>query len=151
MSHPQGQPGAGPSIGFQERPTPAALALHSMHWLTMVSIISRSGRDISFDEVGNHIRATYNFSPTFCSFVPHFAARMLKKSYSKDTFDLKELDLHNGIEHDASLLRLDTAFLPDQSIKHVPFIEELLAAATGKDEDGNDLITAKDLYRMLGK
>jgi hypothetical protein len=37
--------------------------------------------------------------------VPHFAARMLKKSYSKDIFDLEELDLHNGIEHDASLFR----------------------------------------------
>ncbi|KAG1871448.1 hypothetical protein F4604DRAFT_1926181 [Suillus subluteus] len=55
------------------------------------------------------------------------------------------------INHDASLLRLDAALQPDQSIKHVPFIEELLAAATGKDEDGNDLITAKDLSRMLGK
>ena len=30
---------------------------------------------------------------------------MLKKDYSKDTFDLEELDLHNGIEHDASLVR----------------------------------------------
>lgn len=30
---------------------------------------------------------------------------MLKRSYSNDTFDLAELDLHNGIEHDASLFR----------------------------------------------
>jgi len=30
---------------------------------------------------------------------------MLKKSYDNDTFDLEELDLHNGIEHDASLFR----------------------------------------------
>ena len=28
---------------------------------------------------------------------------MLNKSYDKDTFDLSDLDLHNGIEHDASL------------------------------------------------
>jgi hypothetical protein len=68
-------------------------------------IISHNGRGISFVELNHHIRATYNFSPTFCSFVPHFAARMLKKNYSKDTFDLQELDLHNGIEHDASLVR----------------------------------------------
>jgi hypothetical protein len=30
---------------------------------------------------------------------------MLKKSYTKDTFDLEDLNLHNGIEHDASLCR----------------------------------------------
>lgn len=30
---------------------------------------------------------------------------MLNKDYSKDTFDLEEINLHNGIEHDASLTR----------------------------------------------
>ncbi|KAG2346941.1 Cloroperoxidase [Suillus weaverae] len=114
-------------------------------------IISRSGRGLSFVELNNHIQKTYNFSPSFCSFALHFLARMLKRNYSGDKFDLEELDLHNGIEHDASLLRLDAAFQPDQSIKHVPFIEELLAAATGKDKDGNDVITTKDSSRMLGK
>lgn len=51
------------------------------------------------------IRVTYNFAPSFCFFVPNVAASMLKKNYGKDTFDLAELDLHNGIEHDASLTR----------------------------------------------
>ncbi|KAG2347195.1 Cloroperoxidase [Suillus weaverae] len=114
-------------------------------------IISRSGRGISFVELNHHIRATYNFGPSFCSYVPHYAARMLKRSYSKDTFDLAELDLHNGIEHDASLFRLDTALEPNQSTKHIPFIEELLAAFTGKDKNGNDVLTNKDLSRILGK
>jgi len=68
-------------------------------------ILSRSGRGISFVELNHQIRSTYNFSPTFCSFVPRFAARMLNKSYNHDTFDLDQLDLHNGIEHDASLFR----------------------------------------------
>lgn len=70
-----------------------------------LGIISRSGRGIKFTDLTSQIRPTYNFSPSFCSFVPHLAARMLKKSYSEDTFDLEELDLHNGIEHDASLTR----------------------------------------------
>lgn len=48
-------------------------------------------------------------------------------------------------------LGLDSALQPDQSIKHVPFIEELLAAATGEDKNGNAVITTKDLSRMLGK
>lgn len=61
--------------------------------------------------MGRAIRATYNFSSTFCYFVPHYAAEMLKKDYNKDTIDLKELDLHNGIEHDASLVRECTLHL----------------------------------------
>jgi Peroxidase, family 2 len=68
-----------------------------------LGVLPRDGRNISFKELNATIRATCNFSPSFCFFVPNFAANMLNKSYSKDTFDLAELDLHNGIEHDASL------------------------------------------------
>jgi len=32
------------------------------------------------------------------------------KDYSKDAFDLKELDEHNKIEHDGSLIRTLTVF-----------------------------------------
>jgi hypothetical protein len=55
--------------------------------------------------MGKQCRDVYNFSPSFAYFVPNYAANMLKKSYSKDTFDLEQLSLHNGIEHDASLTR----------------------------------------------
>ena len=68
-------------------------------------ILARSGRGIKFTDLTYQIRTTYNFSPSFCSFVPHFAARMLNRNYNGDTFDLHELDLHNGIEHDGSLTR----------------------------------------------
>jgi hypothetical protein len=71
----------------------------------MTGVISRSGRQISFVELDHHIRATYNFSPSFSSYTLHYAARLLNKSYANDTFDLEELNLHNGIEHDASLFR----------------------------------------------
>jgi hypothetical protein len=33
----------------------------------------------------------------------------------------------------------------------MPFIEELLASATGKDKEGNPLLTAADLSRYSGK
>ena len=56
-------------------------------------------------EIQHKIRTAYNFAPTFCLFVPHYASDYLKKSYSKDTFDLKDLDLHDAIEHDGSLVR----------------------------------------------
>ena len=76
----------------------------------LTGILPHDGKNISFPEMGSKIRATYNFAPSFCFFVPNFAARMLKKSYGKDTFDLEDLDLHNGIEHDASLTREFTFF-----------------------------------------
>ena len=55
--------------------------------------------------MGKQCRDVYNFSPSFSYFVPNYAANMLKKNYSKDTFDLEQISLHNGIEHDASLTR----------------------------------------------
>ncbi|KAG9312213.1 hypothetical protein JVU11DRAFT_7511 [Chiua virens] len=116
-----------------------------------LGIISRSGRGIKFSEVPEHIHSTYNFSPSFCYFICHYAARMLNKSYSKDTFDLEEISLHNGIEHDASLTRLDVAVQPNQAVSHPPYVEEFLTFSTGKDADGKPQFTNKDLSRILGK
>ena len=68
-------------------------------------IIARDGRDISFRDLSTQIRATYNFSPSFCLFVPRDIAKILNRSYSTGRFDLSDIDVHNGIEHDASLVR----------------------------------------------
>ncbi|KAF5350437.1 hypothetical protein D9756_008662 [Leucocoprinus leucothites] len=114
-------------------------------------ILPHDGKNIQFKEMGRLIRTTYNFSPSFCYFVPNFAAKMLHKDYNKDTFDLSELDLHNGIEHDASLCREDSALCPDQSEIQVEYVKELLASATGKDKDGNPLLTIKDLSKYSAK
>lgn len=46
---------------------------------------------------------------------------------------------------------LDRALQPNQAVPHLPFIEELLSFATGKDAAGNPLLTARDLSRILGK
>ncbi|KAG0703590.1 Chloroperoxidase [Suillus ampliporus] len=150
---PEGHPGYGghwpefkpPQEGDSRCACPAlnAMANHG--------IISRSGRGISIAELNHQVHATFNFSTSFSNYTMHFAAHMLKRNYSKDTFDLAELNMHNGIEHDGSLFRLDAALEPDQSVKHIPFVEELLAAATGKDKDGNDILTSKDLSSILGK
>jgi len=116
-------------------------------------ILPHDGKNISFKELNTKVRATYNFAPTFCFFVPDFAARMLGKSYKTDTFDLKDIDLHNatGIEHDASLFRRDRYFEPDQSVIHMPYVNECLAFATGKDKDGKPLMTKADLSRISSK
>ncbi|KAF8552955.1 Cloroperoxidase, partial [Imleria badia] len=114
-------------------------------------IFPRSGRGIKFTEAPKYLGSTYNFSPSFCYFACHYVARMLNRSYSKDTFDLGELDLHNKIEHDASLTRLDASLQPNQAVPHPAFVEELLSFASGKDAAGNPLLTHRDLSRISGK
>jgi hypothetical protein len=150
---PEGTPGAGgkwpeyvaPKEGDSRCSCPAlnAMANHG--------ILPHDGKNIKFNELPDKIRAAYNFAPTFCFFVPNFAANMLKKNYKKDTFDLADLDLHNGIEHDASLTREDSALMPDQGRPHIPFVKELLASASGKDKEGNVLLTPKDLSEYSAK
>ncbi|KAG6816634.1 hypothetical protein H0H87_004481 [Tephrocybe sp. NHM501043] len=114
-------------------------------------LIPRDGKNISFVELNHTINSTFNFAPSFCYFVPTYAANMLGKNYKTDTFDLAELDLHNGIEHDASLLRRDLHFEPNQATIHVPYVKELIAAATGKDGDGNPILTIPDLSLISSK
>jgi hypothetical protein len=85
--------------------------MHPQLYIPLPGILPRDGRNISFKELNRTVRATFNFAPTFCFFVPNYAADMLNKKYSKDTFDLADLNLHNGIEHDASLTSLFPSFL----------------------------------------
>ena len=73
--------------------------------LFLEGIVNRDGRNITFKELSGAIRSTYNFSPTFCLYVPRYIAHVLDRSYSGGHFDLADIDVHNGIEHDASLLR----------------------------------------------
>jgi len=132
---PAGHPGAGgqwpeyvpPGEGDSRSACPMlnALANHG--------ILPHDGKNIPFVTMTDTVRSTYNFSSSFCYFVPNVIAGMLKKDYSTDTFDLEEISLHNGIEHDASLTREDTFHQPDQGKPHAPFINELLLSASGKD------------------
>jgi hypothetical protein len=147
---PEGHPGFGgkwpeyqaPKEGDSRCSCPAlnAMANHG--------ILPRDGKNVSFKEMTAKIRTTYNFAGSFCYFVPKFAANMLKKDYEKDTFNLSDLDLHNGIEHDASLTRQDVAIQPDQSKPYIPYIRQLLDAATGKDKDGDPCLTIADLSKV---
>jgi hypothetical protein len=72
-------------------------------------IIAHDGRNISFVDLAEKVQATYNMAPTFCIYLSKFMANFMKKDYGKDAFDLKELDEHNKIEHDGSLIRTSTA------------------------------------------
>jgi hypothetical protein len=125
-------------------PKPRGLASWTISF--SLGILPHDGKNITFKELGDKVHTTYNFAPSFCLFVPNFAARMLERKYDTDKFDLKDLDLHSekGIEHDASLVRTyhsryegrlviliisigrDVRYEPDQSVKHMPYIRELI-------------------------
>ncbi|KAJ7235150.1 Chloroperoxidase [Mycena haematopus] len=150
---PQGCPGAGgkwptfvpPGEGDSRSACPGlnALANHG--------ILPHDGRNIKFTDMTTTVRTTFNFAPTFSNFVPHYLADVLHKNYNKDMCDLADVSLHNGIEHDASLTRQDFKYEPDQGKPYLPFIEDLLSSATGKDQDGTRMLTAADLSRFSSK
>ncbi|KAJ8517165.1 heme-thiolate peroxidase [Pleurotus djamor] len=150
---PKGKPGEGgkwpefvpPKEGDSRCACPAlnAMANHG--------ILPHDGRNITFKEMTRTIRETYNFAPSFCYFVPNYAANMLGKNYDTDTFDLEEISLHNGIEHDGSMTRQDLYHQKDQGKPYLPYIEELLASASGKDKAGNPLLTIEDVAHYMAK
>jgi len=152
---PKGHPGAGGKWPEYISPTDgdSRCSCPGLNAMANHGIIARDGKNISFKELSAKVHTTYNFAPSFCFFVVKFAANFLNKKYGKDTFDLAELDLHNGpgIEHDASITREDCALVPNQGKPHIPFVKELLASATGKDKEGNPLLTLKDLAAYLSK
>ncbi|OSC99749.1 Cloroperoxidase [Trametes coccinea BRFM310] len=110
-------------------------------------LLPRDGKNIKFTELNAAIRRVYNFSPTFCFFVPNYIANALVRSYRTDRFDLSDIDAHNCIEHDASLTRVDSYADPDQGKIAKALVEEVLNSGTGP---GGDL-TPDDLSRLLGK
>jgi hypothetical protein len=114
-------------------------------------IVSHDGKAIPFVELTQKLQATYNLAPTFCVYLAKFIANFMNKDYSKDLFNLREIDAHNKIEHDGSLIREDIYFEPDSGKIAIPLIEELLASATGKDANGNAVLTYKDLSKALNQ
>ncbi|KAI9056391.1 Cloroperoxidase [Trametes sanguinea] len=110
-------------------------------------LLPRDGKNIKFTELGAACRRVYNFSPTFCFFVPNYIANALVRNYRTDRFDLSDIDAHNCIEHDASLTRVDSYDDPDQGKIAKALVEEVLSSGTGP---GGDLVP-DDLSRLLGK
>lgn len=114
-------------------------------------ILPHDGKNITFKELNVKVRQTFNFAPSFCFFVPKFAADFLNRSYWSDHFDLAELNLHNAIEHDASLTREDAALASDQGKPDLKLVDDLLREATGTMPDGSPRLTIPDLSRALSK
>ncbi len=87
------------------------LPLINIHTSFLIGILPRSGKNIQFEELTKATQQTYNFAQTFCTFVPKYAADMLDRCPLSATFDLADLDVHNGIEHDGSLVYMSLGSL----------------------------------------
>ena len=115
---------SGPSLSPQEGAIVGALVRHWTQWQITVrlkalstlltiwqssfvvsGILPHNGRNIPLRELGDLVNKTYNFAPSFCYFVSKYIGDVLTRDYDKDTIDLSDIDVHNGIEHDASLFR----------------------------------------------
>ncbi|EME47288.1 hypothetical protein DOTSEDRAFT_69279 [Dothistroma septosporum NZE10] len=116
-------------------------------------ILPHDGKNITFKDLNQKVRETFNFASSFCFFVPNFSARFLNKSYSTDRFDLEDLSMHSdkAIEHDASLTRQDAALVKDQSKPDLKLVDDLLKEATGTTPDGHPFMTKADLSRALSR
>jgi hypothetical protein len=125
------------------KPTDSRSPCPALNAMANHGIFPRDGRNIPFKEMTTKIHETFNFADSFCWFVPHYFAGLIGRDYETGTVHLEELALHNGIEHDASLTRHDTAQVPDQSKPDVKLVEALLAMATGPNKE----LTAADLSK----
>jgi len=110
-------------------------------------ILPRDGRKITFKQMNKVVGEHYNFASTFCWYVPNTIASILGRDYETGVFDLSDIDVHHGIEHDASFTRHDSHLSPDQSKPAADLIEELLASGTGE----NGALTKKDIARFSAK
>ncbi|VDB87125.1 unnamed protein product [Peniophora sp. CBMAI 1063] len=130
---PKGKPGAGGVWPEYKPPTEddSRCSCPALNAMANHGILPRDGRNIRFTELTSTVRDTYNFGPTFCIFVPRFIAKILNRTYSTDHLDLSDMDVHNGIEHDASLLREDTFRKFHQGLPSAELITRFLASATG--------------------
>lgn len=116
-------------------------------------ILPHDGKNITFRELNEKVRQTFNFAPSFCFFAPKFAADFLNRSYWKDSFDLADLNLHakNAIEHDGSLTRHDMALVQDQGRPDQDLVDAFLKEATETMPDGSPRLSKADMSRALSK
>ncbi|HEV7736544.1 MAG TPA: hypothetical protein VGO47_04130 [Chlamydiales bacterium] len=59
----------------------------------------RDGRGFTgtFKQLGAKVNRHYNVIPSFCYFVDHFLADILRRYYITDTLHLSDISVYNGI------------------------------------------------------
>jgi len=109
-------------------------------------ILPHDGRNITFKELGRTVKQYYNVSSSLSYFTCNNLADTLKRNYTTDRFDLSDMCVHNGIEHDGSITRQDVAFQPDQSYPDEKLIRDFIASCQNDKK-----LTAADCSRFLTK
>ncbi|TIB39679.1 hypothetical protein E3P86_01021 [Wallemia ichthyophaga] len=99
--------------------------------------IPRHGKHVSLSVICVAIKNTYDFAPTFAYQLTSAAGFISKSSGDGKTWlDLKDIEAPNVIEHDASLLRHDRMFQPNQGAPAVDLCERTLQFAHPPKQPG---------------
>jgi len=107
----------------------------------------RNGKGITREQLIDAVVKVYNASSTLTTLTMLLWWNLQDKR-DNDLLDLSDFSLHNGIEHDASIAREDSAFQPDQGTPAQYVIDRFLDSATG---DNGKTLTVDDFSRFLAE
>jgi len=109
-------------------------------------ILNRSGRAISMSQIRSALRKSIGASWTLA----FNTTNSLQGLYGKDTIDLGDLARHGVVEHDASVIRSDAYFQPDQGTPDKTLINELLSTASRppSKEHPEGALSASDIAKF---
>jgi len=110
-------------------------------------ILPHDGRNITMDILHRALVDTFNFSTTLTK----DTTDSIEGLFGRKTIDLGDLCAHNIVEHDASFLRRDAYFEPDQRKPAKDLILSLLRSASGPitPEHPEGSVTPDDLGRFF--
>jgi hypothetical protein len=91
-------------------------------------ILPHDGKNIPLKFLGEAMVDSFNFSPTLVRDTINNVSGL----YGRDRISLSDLAAHNIVEHDASLIRHDAYFVPDQTIPAHDLIKDMLNMASGQ-------------------
>ena len=109
------------------------------------------GKKITFPVLSHALQAGYGISPMFADFLVLGSYILLRRSVLKP-LDLHEIDEHNRIEHNASVVHDDadgSKLAPehvDPSLLH-KFLNKAYSSPRSRSAEGNDVITIEDIAR----
>jgi hypothetical protein len=110
-------------------------------------IFPHSGRGIKLTDMAQKMHECFNFSLPLCQ----MSTVKVAVAFGRDTIDLGDLSTHNVVEHDASFVREDEYFQPDQRVIAKTLINKMLASASGpKSADHpKGYLTPGDISRWI--
>ncbi|GJJ12888.1 hypothetical protein Clacol_007134 [Clathrus columnatus] len=90
-------------------------------------VLPRDGKNVTLRDIAVAVNSHYNLSITTCELAVVLLAQELQKGLD-DKIEMSSIATHNCGEHDASLVRRDTYFQPDQSTPDKELIQEFFSS-----------------------